>query len=333
MTASLKPIATGNIDKITLLLIPGFSMLPFASLVEPFRMANRLAEKELYRWKLISKDSNPVFSSSNIPIAVHGSIEDDEPIDNLFVCSGVNIHFFDDKPTLSFIQRIGRSHNYIGSVCTGSYVLARAGVLAGYRCTIHWENLDSFRENFPELDARATLYECDRNRLTCCGSTAAFEMITNIISNKHGSDLANAICEQFIHEKNRQTDENNILPLRVRLQINHPKLLKAISAMEDNCEKTISREEIAAIAGTSCRQLERLFYQHLAISPRRYYLKLRLDRSKRLLQQTNLSIAEIAFACGFNTASHFSRCFRTIYGFTPRNDRNNHRNSLNDMPS
>ncbi|MCH9845416.1 MAG: GlxA family transcriptional regulator [Alphaproteobacteria bacterium] len=327
MSISLKPLATGKPDQLTLLLIPNFSMLPFSSLIEPFRMANRLSDNTLYQWHLMSVDGEAVSSSGNISVQVtsniNSAIDDTIPMDNLFVCGGANIHQFNDKRALNLIQRMGRSDNYIGAVCTGSYLLARAGVLNGYRCTIHWENLDAFRENFPELDSRASLYECDRNRLTCCGSTAAFEMSVRIIKEKHGTQLADDICEQFIQEKKRHYDDNNnILPVRVRLQVNHQKLVKAISAMEDNCEKTIPRDEIASIAGISCRQLERLFYQHLGISPRRYYLKIRLERAKRLLQQTNLSIAEIAFACGFNTASHFSRCFHNIYGFTPRSNRN-----------
>ena len=326
MTISLKPIATGKPDQISLLLIQGFSMLPFASLIDPFRMANRLSGKTLYQWHLISVDGEAVSSSGNIALNVDGAIDNiidsGIPMDNLFICGGVHIQQFNDRRVLNFIQRMGRSDNYLGAICTGSYLLARAGVLNGYRCTIHWENLDAFRENFPDLDSRASLYEFDRNRLTCCGSTAAFEMSVRIIKEKHGTQLADDICEQFIQEKKRHyDDDNNLLPIRVRLQVNHQKLVKAISAMEDNCEKTISREEIADIAGISCRQLERLFYQHIGTSPRRYYLKIRLERAKRLLQQTNLSIAEIAFACGFNTASHFSRCFHNIYGFTPRSNR------------
>ncbi len=318
---SLKPIADNKIDEISILLIESFSLLSFASLIEPFRMANYIAGKKIYEWRLLSKNALPVKSSSGIAINIDAPLQNDPIINNLFVCSGVAAHLFEERETLSFLHMLGRTDCYIGGVCTGSYILARAGLLNDYRCTIHWENLDSFREIFPKIDARASLFEQDRNRLSCSGSTSAFEMAVRIIANKHGNELADAICEQFIHEKNRIIDENNILPLRIRLQINHPKLMKAVAAMEEYAEKTISRQEIADIAGISCRQLERLFYQHLGISPKRYYLKLRLERAKRLLLQTNLSIAEIAFACGFNTASHFSRCFRTVYGFTPRTNR------------
>ena len=323
MDIILKPISQNKPDKITILLIPGFSLLPFTSLIEPLRMANRISDKQLYEYQLVSTDGLPVACSAEITINVDTSLEEIEKIDNLFVCSGIGAHLFNNKTVTRFLQRVSRDDTYIGAVCTATHILANAGILNGYRCTIHWENLDSLKETFPNLEVSTSLFEQDRNRISCCGSTAAFEMMIAIIKKKHNEALSHTICEQFIYEKIRAPEENDILPLRVRLQVKHPKLVKAITIMEENSEKIISREDISSQIGISCRQLERLFYQHIGISPRRYYLKLRLAKAYRLLEQTNLSIAEIAFASGFNTASHFSRCFRTFYGFTPRTNRNN----------
>ncbi len=323
MNITLKPITQSEPDEVTILLISGFSLLSFASLVEPLRMANYITKQSLYNYKLVSVDGTPVLTSAGLKMEVDLSLDKLTKIDNLFVCSGLNAHLLEDKSVFRFLQRISRDNTYIGAVCTATHILARAGVLNGYRCTTHWENLDALRENYPNLNISTSLFEQDRNRITCCGSTAALEMMLQIITGKHGKNIGNQICEQFVYETPRNPTENNILPLRIRLQVKHPKLIKAISIMEENSEKIISRQDIASLIGISCRQLERLFYQHIGTSPRRYYLKLRLSKARRLLDQTNLSVAEIAFASGFNTASHFSRCFRSVYGFTPNTNRNN----------
>jgi transcriptional regulator GlxA family with amidase domain len=209
----------------------------------------------------------------------------------------------------------------IGALCTGSYILARAGLLNGYRCTIHWENLPSFVEDFPEIEVTSELFEIDRNRLTCAGGTAAIDMMLNIIAMQHGHELAASVADQFMHERIRDRHDRQRMSLQVRLGVRHPKLLTVIKAMEQNLEEPLSRGALASNARLSTRQLERLFRRYLRRSPARYYLELRLNKARLLLLQTNMSVIDVALACGFVSASHFSKCYRDFFGHTPRKER------------
>jgi transcriptional regulator GlxA family with amidase domain len=209
----------------------------------------------------------------------------------------------------------------IGAVNLGSYLLARAGLLDGYRCTVHWENLSGFTEAFPHLEATSEIFEIDRDRFTCSGGMAAFDLMLHAIAGQHGFALASAVSDQFIHERIRDKRDRQRMALPARLGIRHPKLLAAIRRMEENLEETVSRAELARTVKVSPRQLERLFRKYLGRTPTRFYLELRLDKARRLLQQTEMTVLDVALACGFVSASHFSKCYRERFVKTPRAER------------
>jgi transcriptional regulator GlxA family with amidase domain len=194
-------------------------------------------------------------------------------------------------------------------------------LLDGFRCTVHWENLDAFREDFPDLDVTGELFEIDGPRLTCSGGTASLDMMLSLIAQSHGRDLAAQVAEQFIHERIRDTHDHQRMSLQGRLGISHPKLLQVITMMEAHLEEPLARAELARRAGLSTRQLERLFRRYLGRTPTRYYLELRLHRARALLTQTAMSILNVALACGFVSASHFSKCYREFFHKMPREER------------
>jgi len=303
------------------LLLPKFSLLAFTSAVEPMRSANRLTGRPLYDWRLISKDGGPVASSGAIEVMTQAAIAEVGRMPNLFVVAGLDAQLIDDRKVLSWLRRLERCGCRLGALTTGSYVLARAGLLDGYRCTIHWENLAGFREDFPGIDASAEVYEIDRNRMTCSGGTAAMDLMLGLIAVDHGRELATAVAEQLIHERIRGPSEPQRMGLRNRLDITHPKLLKVIEIMEGQLEEPLPRGALAARSGISTRQLERLFRKYLQRTPTRYYLELRLHRARGLLTQTALSVLDVALACGFVSASHFSKCYREFFHKTPREER------------
>ena len=307
--------------QISILLIPQFSMLAFTSFIEPMRLANVISGKTLYDWQIISRDGNPVMASNGIEITPHRTATDLNRPSNVVVSSGSDAHIYQDALTFGWLRRWAREGSYIGALCTGAHILAHAGLLNGYRCTIHWANLDSFVEEFPDIEVRAELYELDRDRFTCAGGIAPLDMMLSEITRCHDSELASAVSEQFMHERIREGNDDQRLPLQARLRVSHPKLIKAISEMEKNTEEALSRDEIANRVGLSRRQLERLFRSYLSTSPARYYLKLRLNRARKLLTQTTMPVTEVAFASGFTSASHFSKCYRDMFGRTPRAER------------
>lgn len=309
-------------DRVTLVLLPSFSLMAFTSIVDTLRLANYCSAKTLYSIETCSRDGYPVVSSAGVSVSADYAVSEyAKPPPNIILCSGTEAHVYRDNAVFGWLRRWAREGSHIGAVCTGTHVLARAGLMSNYRCTIHWENIDSFLEEFPEADVRAELFEIDRDRFTCAGGVAGIDMMLAEITSRHGAALAATVSEQVMHERIREGNDTQRLPLQARLRISHPKLIRAIGEMEQNTEEALSRDEIARRVGLSRRQLERLFRRYLKTSPARYYLKLRLNRARTLLTQTTLPVTEVAFASGFTSASHFSKCYRDMFGRTPRAER------------
>nr|WP_169569562.1 GlxA family transcriptional regulator [Sneathiella limimaris] len=306
---------------IGFVLIPEFSSLAFISAIEPLRLTNRQLDSKIYSWKFYSLDGQSAVSSAGLEFPVSGSISDITKHDCLIICGGLNVGDYCTAELKSALRKAVSYGADVGSICTGTYILAKAGLLDGYRCTIHWENTSGIKEDFPDLDITSELFEIDRNRMTCAGGTASLDMFLSLITAHNGEDVALGVADQLIHHRIREGSERQRMELRARLGIAHPKLLAAITCMESNLEEPYSCGELAKEVGLSIRQLERLFQKYLNHSPTRYYLKLRLDRARYLLAQTSLPIIEVALACGFVSASHFSKCHREHFGHTPSEER------------
>jgi len=308
-------------QKIGFLLLNEFSLLAFASAIEPLRAANRQSNKQLFNWVISSASGAPAVASNGVEVRVDGNAAALQDCKMVFVCSGVNVRDNTDKNILNLIRRLDRNGAVIGAICTGTYVMAAAGLLDGRRCTIHWENIDGLSEEFPELEITNDLFEVDGTRVTCSGGTASLDMMLNLITQAHGAALATEVSDQFIHDRIREPTDRQRMELRSRLGVSHPKLLAVVKTMEDNLEEPLAQTDIARMTNLSTRQLERLFRKYLNTTPTRYYLNLRLARARHLLRQTSMSILSVALACGFVSASHFSKCYRECYGCTPRAER------------
>jgi len=226
------------------------------------------------------------------------------------------------------LHRFKTRRAVLGGLCTGTYILARAGLLDGYRSTIHWENIASLREMAPEIIASEELFEIDRDRYTAAGGTAPLDMMLQIVKKEHGNPLAVSISEQFMCDRMRGSYDKQRIPLKLLVGTNQPKLTEAVALMEANLEELIGLDDLASLVGISRRQLERLFKKYLDCVPRRYYLDLRLKKARQLLLQTDKSIAEVAIACGFVSAPHFSKSYRDRYNVSPRDERQLRRDKL-----
>ncbi len=210
----------------------------------------------------------------------------------------------------------------------GVFALAQVGALDGRRAAVHWRLQDDFAERFPAVESSIRLHDWDEDRLTACGGMALADLLLAWIGREHGSELAAALADELMLERLRDTSELQRLPLRNRLAASHPRLSQAVALMEANIGEPLTTDEIARQCSVSRRQLERIFRQCLNQVPSQYYLELRLNRARQMLQQSSTSIVQIGLSCGFSSGPHFSSAYRNFFGMTPREERNQARAAL-----
>jgi len=303
------------------LLVEDFSMIAFASAIEPLRLANRGAGRDIYEWRLLSETGEPVRSSCGARVEVSCGLSDVARGARIVVVSGLNAHRAATRPLMTWLRKQSRVGSPIGALCTGALILAKAGLLDDKRCTIHWENQAAFSEEFLDIELTNRLFEIDGNRFTCAGGIAATDMMLTLIARDVDPGVVSLITDQIIHTPLRGEREEQRLSVPARIGVRHPKLVTIIQMMEQNLEEPISPSILARQAEMSTRQLERLFRRYLDRSPKRYYMELRLQKARNLLLQTEMSVINVALASGFTSPSHFSKCYRSYFNRTPYRER------------
>jgi len=303
------------------LTLPTYSMIALTSAVEPLRMANRVCQRDVYGWSLATLDGQPATASNGLSLSPTVALDDIGPVDVIFVCGGVDVQRAVTPQLVGALRRLAQRHVDLGSLCTGGYALAKAGLLDRYRAAIHWENMSALREEFPRILWSDQLFAIDRDRYTCSGGIAPLDLMLNMINEHLGGDIAPSISEQFILDRIRSDRDRQHIPLQAQVGLFHETLIKAAALMEANIEQPMPLDAIAASVGVSRRQIERLFKRHLNRVPTRYYLELRLRRARELLLQTPMSVMDITIACGFQSPPHFSKCYRSLFGHPPSAER------------
>lgn len=304
------------------LLLEDYSALGVSLLSEPLFLANWLLAKKAYRWSLVSLDGKPVRASSGAVQPVDGAADKSPLDDPLFVVASFNGKAVTSDPRLlALLRRRARHGGMLGGIETGNEALARAGLLDGYRAAVHWDNADGFREMFPRISVSNRSFEIDRQRVTSAGALANLRLMAALIEIDHGDGVVREILRHLLVQpldenaefQGPQTGESgSVVTQRVRA---------AVKIMQDNLEVPLSCPQISKALSVSLRQLERNFVDTFGITPKSYYRELRLNHAHALLQQTDLSVTEIAVSAGFASAEHFSRAYRAQFGETPSRDR------------
>ncbi len=313
--------ASNTPKRFVFVLLDDFTLLSFASAVEALRIANRMSESTLYSWELMGEGGITVTCSAGTEFKVDRDLGEIGRDDTVMICGGINIQAATTKKLISWMRREARKGAVMGGLCTAAFSLAKAGLLDGKRATIHWENQDSFAEEFEEVELTKSVFVVDKTRLTTAGGTSSIDLMLKLIANDHGEELANAVADQLIYSSIRTDQDTQRLSVPTRIGVRHPKLSLVIQMMESNIEEPISPAILAKDVGMSTRQLERLFRRYLNRSPKRYYMELRLQKARNLLMQTDMSVINVALACGFASPSHFSKCYRSHYNTTPYRER------------
>ncbi len=303
--------------QVTFVLLPKFTLLAFSSAIEPLRIANQLTGQMLFRWQTLSLDGKPVACSNGVPITPDGAITGQKPNDYVLVCSGVEPDTIDDGPLGAWLRDLWRRGRTVGGLCTGAYSLARAGILKDRRFTLHWENVTTFAENYPELNPARQVFCIDDRIVTCAGGVAAADLMLEIIHEKFGVALSQEVMNMCLLTQRRGEADQQTTSMAARLGTRHEKLIEAVAFLEARIEEPFDLDACAEQLKLSRRQIERLFNRYLGITPVRFMNDLRLQRGRALLAETDMSVTEVAIACGYASASHFSKSFRMKYGVSP----------------
>jgi transcriptional regulator GlxA family with amidase domain len=309
--------------RIGMLLLPGFNAMASQAFIDPFRAANYLCAEKVYDWQFLSQQGGTVAASNGLQVAetlaISGLTHD---FDLLMINSSWTPERFQDREMQSWLRTASRRGAVLGGIDTGAFVLAYAGLLNRHRAVLHYEHLAAFNELFPGIETGENLYCIDQRRVSCCGGAAAIDLALEIIQMQNGIELANAAARYIFHERLRDGGEAQI-PRRLQpvgYQV-PDKLREAILLMERNIEEPLTQSELADYLALSVRQLQRIFKQHIGLTPVRYYLNLRLDRARGLVTQTEMQIRDIAALCGFTRAEQFSRSYVQRFEITPKRDR------------
>ena len=305
-----------------------FSIVPFINAVDPLRMTNKLSGRQLFEWAFISRDGQPVEAINGMTIMVDHALNDAREFANIICCVGFEPVIPVRRPVKAWLRRMGARGTHLGALGAGTLFLAEAGLLDGYRATIHWQYLESLAERFPMVTATRNVFEVDRDRFTCAGGTAAMDMVLHFIGLHFGHTLATEVSDQFIIGGIREASAQQRISHGTRLGLTDSRLLRIIDIMEAHIEDPLSLPELAARTGISQRQMERLFQSQVKRSAIQFYTRLRLLHARRLLHQTELSVVEVGVASGFGSTEHFSRCFKSVFGISPMADRRTARGQL-----
>ena len=302
---------------VVIVVLPGSSMMTCAAIIDPLRAANRLSSMPLFTWEILGINRKPIALTCGIELPSDGVLTRQSTSDLLIVIAGFEHERYVSTKQLVTLRRLAQNCKAVFGVEAGTWLLARAGIVSKQKVTTHWEDLELLAEQFPELEVSSQRYVIDKHVWTCAGAAPAFEMMLQYLRSQHNQSLALDVANVFISaETSSASDEQASLSLG-RLQQVEPRLVQAIRLMETNLEDTLATKTIAARVGISLRTLEQLSLKYLGFTPGKYYLRLRLQRARRLVLDSNLPILEIGIRSGFNSLSAFSRAFKARYKNSP----------------
>ncbi|GJE61077.1 GlxA family transcriptional regulator [Methylobacterium trifolii] len=317
-----RPAGGERPQEIGFILIPGFALMSFASACEPFRAANQLAGRSLYRLRYFGEAAEGrVAASSGVEVPTEALPREHGCLHTVFVCAGGEPTAWDRPAIHAVLRRLARFGVRIGGISGGPYLMAAAGLLADRAFTVHWEYAGATVEAFPGSCLTRTRYVADPDRLTCGGGVAPLDMIHTLIAGRMGEAFARRVSDWFLHTAIGAAADPQRASTAERYAVHHPALLAVIETMEKTIEAPLSRGAMARLVSLSERHLDRLVRDKRGVSFSAQYKAIRLAHARRLLRQSPLKIGDVAAACGFSDVAHFSRSYRSCFGCRPSAER------------
>ncbi|MET2831182.1 GlxA family transcriptional regulator [Mesorhizobium shangrilense] len=307
--------------KVGFILARSFTLSAFALFVDTLRLASDELDRSgrvFADWQVLSSTRHLVTSSCGIQVSPTTNLADPAVYDYIVVVGGLlNVDEPIDARTIEFLGKASRQKIPLIGLCTGTFILAAAGLLSDHQTCVSWLHYQAFRDRFPDLKVWADrIFNLDRTRGSCAGGSSAADMAASIVRRHIGKDAERNALEVLQIEKARSTFD--IQPRRpLAIESRDPKVKAALIMMETHTEDTISIPMLAEAVGVSRRQLERLFMDHAKASPAVVYKRMRLERARYLLLHSDAPLIDIALETGFENTSHFSRSFKESFGQSP----------------
>ena len=297
--------------KVMILVADGVSLTTVSSTLEPFHCANNLLEHDRFTLQLVSLSDNDPLTLAGIHIPCQTTSKEvlahQDVIarpDLIILCCGPTLAANDEILLNNFSRKLARISVPIFAMGAGCAAIAAAGIIKTGRCAAHWKTIASLGEKFPDIDFLNEIFISNGPITSCAGEFSSFNLIVEFIELQCGTRVSGAIYNNFIANGRRSGGSVQLLNGDAMI-CKDQKFQNALEVMADNIEEPISMQEIAKRLGMSTRQLERIFARCGFESPRKYYCNLRLTRARQLIEQTRMSLAEIALACGFETPCYF----------------------------
>jgi AraC family carnitine catabolism transcriptional activator len=324
--------------KVGLLLLPEFSNLGLASVTEPLFVANWLAQRPLFEWLSVSVDGKPVRASNGTIVPVDGELARVEPFGTIFVLASFDpMRAARSRAVVRWLKRVARSGVELGGIENGSLALAEAGLLDDHPAAIHWDNLAGFQELYPKVRIAPTAFSFTRNRATCAGGTAVVEMMIAWIARCADAQIAAEVAQHLLLGRRESEgagaklagrgaaarDSGGIAanPVGRGAAQRDDMIDRARAIMRAHIDEPLPCEAIAQRLNISLRQLERRFKQLSGRTLQAEYRLVRVEKAHQYLQQTSLSVTEVAALTGFSCVGYFSKVYRRAFATLPSADR------------
>lgn len=321
----MKPSTREKVEprlRIGFLLAPRFTLTAFAGFVDALRLAADEGDRSrplLARWAILDATDGPVLSSCGASVAPNAPLDSPRDYDYVVVVGGL-LHGGQRVPArvTAFLRQAAAAGVKLVGLCTGSFVLARAGLLDGHVACVSWFHREEFAAEFPDCRIVSNqMFVVDRDRLTCAGGTSVVHLAAHIIERTIGRASAVKALRIMIEEQPlpaRTLQPEQVLSVRSTDTVVH----KAMLLLEQQLHSPDTIETLCGPLGIGRRQLERRFQQDVGLSPAEYRQRLRLERARWLLQNTDLDVTGVSVECGFQNGAHFARVVRKAFGFSPR---------------
>ena len=290
--------------------------------MDVLRDAEYVLNRKHFDWFTVSAGNPSVTAMNGIKTLTDFTIDNMPKCDTLVVCGGFGGHAISDPAIVQFLRRQASQRVSLVAIATGTWLLARAGLIGDRRVTLHWEDIPAFEERYPLARVRRSLFVQDGDLMTCAGGTSSIDMFLHLISDDLGPDVAAEVARQIMHHVVRQGSEG--LPIKENpfRGLSSEIVRAAVRLMHDNMENPIPISEIAKRCDVSQKRLERLFHSHLQTTPQLHYRAMRLEQARALMRLTTKDVWEVAIIVGFSSPQYLSRCYREHFGVSPTQDRN-----------